>query len=143
MLDRRTFLWWRDALIAWTGTAVIMGSGLLFKGAPPGGRILWATACAVLAMVWGVWIAIRVVRRTDEFHLEASKFAWHWGGLAGIIVSAPVYVFVEAGGLHWIDPSRPSSKALGLALAMGYGLLLISQLVGFVAVNVWWKATRR
>ena len=143
MIERETRLWWRDALMAWIATGVIMGGGLLLRGAPPSTRILGTTACAGLAIVWGFWFAIRILRRADEFHLEASKFAWHWGGLAGVAVSAPIYVFVAVDGLHWIDPSTPTSKALGVAFGMGYGLLLVAQLVGFVAVNIWWKATRR
>lgn len=147
MPERGTLLWWRDALLAWGGAAAIMGAGLfLLKGdlsASPGGRILAGVGFAALAMGWGVWFAVRIVRRSDEFHMESSKFAWHWGGLAGLVVSAVAYVFVMMGGLHWLNPAAPAGRDLANAFAQGYGLAIVSQLIGFIVVFIWWKASKR
>jgi hypothetical protein len=114
-------------------------------GAAPGSgtHILATTASVLVATFWALGFAILAFRAEDEFSQQGSKFAWYWGAAGGIVASAPVYAFIGAGGLHWLDPAVPMSKALGEAFALGYGLVLGSQLVGVLAVSLWWKATRR
>jgi len=120
---------------------------LLLGPSPTGGvdgtRILAISACALFGTVWALIFAGLAFRSEDEFSQQGSKFAWYWGAVGGVVASAPIYVFVQAGGLHWLDPAIPISRPLGHAFALGYGLLLLSQLAGYVAVLSWWKATRR
>jgi len=145
----------RRSLRRWLFTAMAIAGALPLVVLPPllitpsgaenvdGTRILAISVCSLLGTVWALVFASLAFRAEDEFTQQGSKFAWYWGAMGGVVVSAPIYVFIQTGGLHWLDPAVPFSKALGRAFAMGYGLLLFSQLAGYVAVLSWWKATRR
>jgi hypothetical protein len=106
-------------------------------------RVVLFTLAAILAVGWGGWFARLSFLHFDEFLQEGSKFAWYWGGQLGILVSAPLYVFIGTGGLHWLDPSRPVGHELGLAFVLGYCVLLFPQALCFLGVYAWWKRTKR
>ncbi len=106
-------------------------------------RVVLTTLAAVLAVAWACWFARLSFIHFDEFLQEGSKFAWYWGGLLGIAVSAPLYVFIALGGLHWLDPARPVGLELFRAFVLGYCVLLFPQVLCFLGVYVWWKQTKR
>ena len=148
MVDRRTRAYWTYAMIAWVGATGLMVLPFVVLGRPTGdaiegGRILLTTGCAALAMAWCFGFAIQAFRNADEFQRESNKVAWMWGGLAGLAVSVIAYVFIMMGGLQWLDPSRSAGRDLGRAFGEGYGLAVFSQLVGFLVVLTWWKASKR
>lgn len=151
MIERHDRRAWAYALIAVGGAFAIMLLPVLILG--PGhpqrtvvidpARIVLTTASTVLAVAWGSWFTWLSFRRFDEFLREGSKFAWYWGGLLGIAVSAPLYVFIGLGGLHWLDPTRPVGLELLRAFILGYCILLFPQALCFLGVYVWWKRTKR
>ena len=110
---------------------------------PSAARILQLTIVMTLAVAWGVAFAILYFRNSDEFTQEGSRVAWYWGGVMGIAASAPVFTFVEAGGLHWLWPSTPVGPELARAFAMGYALPVVTQLAGFFIVAAWWQLSKR
>jgi len=106
-------------------------------------RVVLTTMAAILAVGWGSWFSRLSFIHFDEFLQEGSKFAWYWGGLLGIAVSAPLYVFIGLGGLHWLDPARPVGLELLHAFVLGYCVLLFPQALCFLGVYVWWKRMKR
>jgi len=147
MVDRRAKRWVFTAVAVLGALALMVLPNLIAGPAAAagaeGGHILRVTAAALLATVCGLGFTILAFRQEDEFVQQGSKYAWYWGAAGGVVASAPIYVFVRAGGLHWLDPAIPFSRELGKAFALGYGLLLVAQLLGFLAVLAFWKATRR
>jgi len=145
MIDRHDLRVWGYAGIALAGTLPLWVAPMLFiRQVPDGGpRILTATGCCIAAVVWGFAFATLGFRRADEYTRERSKIAWYWGGLLGIAATAPVYVFIAMGGLHWLDPARPIGPAYFRAFVTGYSLPILAQLLGFFGVYAWWKATKR
>ncbi|MFL5296993.1 MAG: hypothetical protein ACJ798_11490 [Phenylobacterium sp.] len=145
MFDRHNIRLWGFSGVALAGAIPLWIAPVLLIGRVPAGgtRIIFATVCCLLAVAWAMVFAALGFRRADEYFRERSKVAWYWGGLLGIGATAPVYVFIAMGGLHWLDPTRPAGPELFRAFVMGYSLPIIAQLLGFTAVYVWWKAARR
>lgn len=133
---------WREAAIGVGGALLLIAAPLaLFGPAQPdlsaGARILGWTVCIGAGVVWAMAFAIRIFAEADEYIRDRDKTAWLWGGLSGVAVSAPIYVFVMLGGLHWLDPTRPLGRDLGTAFSEGYGLLIVCQLAGYFAFAAW------
>ena len=145
MIQRRTVEVWKYAGIGMLGGMAICYLPFLIAFGPgfSGARVLAWTASSSAAMVWVFVYARLAFKRHDEFGREASKFAWYWGGTAGLAASMPLYVFIVLGGLHWIDPSRPVRVDLARAFVMGFGLPVLAQLAGFLAVLMWWRLAKR
>jgi hypothetical protein len=139
----------------WRQRAIALGGGLLFLAAPyvffgprqpdmsHGLRLLGWTGCITLGVIWVFAFGVRTFAGADEYLRDVDKTAWLWGGIGGLAISAPVFVFVTLGGLHWLDPARPFGPELGRAFALGYGLLVFSQLFGYLAVAAWRRWSRR
>lgn len=142
-MDRRTATIWTYGAVGLAGGIGLMVLPMALPGVSGPARILTWTATSALSVVWGFGLAWLLYRKGDEFEREASKFAWHWGGTAGLAISAPIYVFVMLGGLHWLDPNRPMGRDLARAFGEGYGLAIVAQLLGFLAAYAWWKAAKR
>ena len=151
MIEQRDRPAWAYALAGVGGAWVIMMFPLLILGRPHlhgpivinPTRVVLTTLASILAVTWGSWFARLSFIRFDEFLQEGSKFAWYWGGLLGIAVSAPLYVFIALGGLHWLDPARPVGPELFRAFVLGYCVLLFPQGLCFLGVYLWWKRTKR
>ncbi|WP_297694637.1 hypothetical protein [Phenylobacterium sp.] len=147
MLDRHNLRLWAYSGVAFIGAIPIMVAPhyLIGPGHPAGDplRIVVMTASAVAAVAWGFTFATLGFRHADEYIRERSKFAWYWGGLIGIAASAPVYAFVGLGGQHWLNPANPMGTQVFHAFALGYSLPILAQLLGFIGVYLWWKATKR
>jgi hypothetical protein len=110
-------------------------------------RVLLRTLTSTLAMAWTVTFAAISFRFTDEFKQQGSMFAWYWGGLIGVAVAAPIFVFIMAGGLallwHQSPLPKPAALASGRAFALGFFLPLACQFAGFFVVRAWWDASKR
>jgi hypothetical protein len=147
MMDRRNLKSWIFAFVAVAGALPILFlPNLLLAGPQPLGDqpvVFVKTVCTVAAIAWAAVFAVIGFRRAEEFSQERSKFAWYWGSMVGLVAGTPLLVFVGLGGLHW--PSRPGSAdtQLGHAFALGAGLVLFAQVLGFAVVSIWWRATRR
>ena len=96
------------------------------------------TGAYAAAMAWAAWFLWRYWRRLDEAAKEAQKFAWFVGSIAAIVLTAPVMMFFRLGALPLLAGVPP-----GVDFGLGYMLLALSQLVGFlVAWAGWWQAKR-
>jgi hypothetical protein len=127
----------------------MLGGGLVVKYLLPGapgdpGKILALTAITGVAMAWALWIGASCFRRLDEYHQAAGKFAWYWGGSAGMAASTVVWAFIGKGGLHWLDPADfPLGEDIFNAYTIGYMSALLPILAGFLAVRLWWRLAKR
>jgi hypothetical protein len=130
----------------WRQMAFGVGGALLLAAVPlvafgPGQpemsasvRLLGWSLSIVAAVAWAFAFAIRVFNRADEYLRDRDKTAWLWGGVAGVAVSAPVYGFAMLGGLGWLESPRD--------FALGYGLLLSSELAGYLVFGAWLRWRR-
>jgi len=148
MLERRQLITWAYVLAGVLGAWIIAAAPLIALGrpgpVPTPTHIVVATLAAMAAIIWAVVFATLVFRRLDEFQQAASKFAWYWGGSIGLAASLPVYAFIAAGGLHWLDPANfHLGGNLLRAFVIGYGLPVIFQLAGFLAARGWWQVAKR
>ena len=105
--------------------------------------VVVATISAAAAMAWALVFATLSFRSADEFLQQGSKVAWYWGGSIGLAATLPAYVFIGFGGLHMLAPSIPVRADLGWAFALGYGLPVVAQLIGFLVVAGWWRLAKR
>jgi hypothetical protein len=148
MPDRRSLARWGYMGAGVVGAAVIVYLPLLAwphrRGPPDPTWIVVVTVAAALAMAWVAGFAVLAFHRLDEFQRAASKFAWYWGGSLGLAVSAPIYLFILLGGLHWLDPAHFHLGAeLAVAFRLGYGLAVVSIMLGFIVALGVWRITRR
>jgi hypothetical protein len=96
------------------------------------------TAAYAAAMAWALWFTWRYWRRLDEAAREAQKFAWFFGSILALILTAPVMLFFRLGVLP-----LPHAAPSGVDFALGWVFLALCQLVGFlIAWAGWWWARR-
>ncbi|RZJ04330.1 MAG: hypothetical protein EON89_08240 [Brevundimonas sp.] len=98
-------------------------------------------AFALLVMAGSFWIGVLWMRSIDEAAREAHKWAWYWGGTAGMAVGgvlmllsaiprrAPLQVPLAFGGVP--DPA-------GYAATGAFGLMMIMTLGYSIAWAIWW-----
>ena len=147
-LPRRHSIW-LYMFAAAVGAALFVLAASLLVGPPQPGRppgptqVVGLTVAAAAVVAWAIWLSIRAFRDLDEFHREAGKFAWYWGGSLGLGVSLIGYVFLVTGGLHWLDAAAAAGPGPARAFRQGYLLALGSQVAGFLAVRLWWQAAKR
>ena len=144
---------WSFSLIAVVGALVIgfsarfvlLPSGQPFRPLDPPVALAFALA-AVAAWTWAGVFTWLYWRKLDEAAKEAQKFAWFFGGLLGLVVTAPVMVYLRLTGapfllamtadLSWRD--QP-----GVYVALGWISLALAELLGFLLVWAgWWWARR-
>jgi len=148
-MDRRTLVSWSYMAFGAVGALAIELTPVLILGRPQAHAPFNPGAVALLCLgvaggsAWMIIFATLGFRRLDEFVREASKFAWYWGSAVGIAVSAPIFVFVSMGGLHWVSPSVPAGAHLARAFQLGYTLPLFAQVGGFLAFRAWWALAKR
>lgn len=96
------------------------------------------TGAYAAAMAWALWFLWLYWRRLDEAAKEAQKFAWFVGSIAALLLTAPVMLFFRLGVLP-----LPHGAPVGVDFGLGYMLLALAQLAGFlVAWAGWWQAKR-
>ncbi len=149
MLERRTTVVLGLMSIAMVGALAILVLPLITLGstAPHHGlspsRILWTTAAVTVAVAWAYYFATLAHRRLDEFQRERTKTTAYWGVALGIALSAPIYIFIAMGGLHWVDPRVPVGKDLANAFVLGYALPVLGATLGWLVVETSWRLAKR
>jgi len=128
--------------VATIGSLVIwLALALSILGREPlhGATTAWMlTGAYVAAMAWAVWFVLRLWRRLDEAAREAQKFAWFWGSIAALLLTAPVMLFFRLDALQ-----LPHAQSPGLYFGLGWALLALAQCLCFlVAWAGWWQAKR-
>jgi hypothetical protein len=113
-------------------------------GALTPGWIVGCTVAAAVAIVWACVFATLAFRKLDEVERAASKFAWYWGGSIGFGASLPVFIFIYMGGLQWLDPAHfHHVPGLAVAFRLGYGLAVVSLMLGFFVGLAVWRIAKR
>lgn len=91
----------------------------------------------VLAAGLGLWACLKGPR-VDEMSLAGAKFAWLWGGFAGLALGLGLAVWsvLAGGGLGWpVTPGELRSFGLGVILIIG------TQMLAYLAILAgwWWR----
>ena len=96
------------------------------------------SAAYAAAMAWALGFIWLYWRKLDEAAKEAQKFAWFVGSIGATVLSAPLMLFIRLGGLP-----LPHTATPGVAFALGWAMLGVAQLIGFlIAWAGWWWAKR-
>lgn len=147
MLDRRSLQSLALNGVAAVGALAIMFSpDVLSLGHAPGeGPTTTARIIAVTAsLTWASAFAVGGFRRAEEFVQERSKFAWYWGSLIGLAIGVPLLALFLWGDTSGVMPlAGAGPRAVRTAFALGALAPVVAQLAGFVAVSLWWRATKR
>lgn len=127
MFEPRTLNVAAYAAVALGGGLVIEATPLLLvpRAASGLGSVIAFTGFILAAVTWSTFFAVKAHYRLDEFQRERAKGAVFWGVTVGIVASAPVYAFVEMGGIRRVAPAVAGGKPLAMAFASGYGLALV------------------
>jgi hypothetical protein len=92
------------------------------------------TAAYAAAMAWALGFTWLYWRKLDEAAKAAQKFAWFVGSIGALVLTAPIMLFFRLGAL-----SLPHGVTPGVAFGLGWTLLALSQLLGFlIAWAGWW-----
>ena len=102
---------------------------------------LWARGLLVAAVVGGGLVfTVRWWRLLDEVAREAHKFAWYWGGSAGMALGGLVAILIDGGRIAAPLFQGPTASDGFVAGAL---TVMIAQSIGyFVAWIGWWWARR-
>ncbi|MFN3513071.1 MAG: hypothetical protein ACK41C_08505 [Phenylobacterium sp.] len=125
---------------------LLLAGGLIgFLGRASGlnqGPIGAAVLTAAMILVVGP-IAIVYWRRLDEAQREAHKFAWYWGGSAGIVVVLLGFIALSSPGAQGFPADFLGAEEPRDLFAFGMVATLMAQVIGyFVAWIGWWIARR-
>jgi hypothetical protein len=127
------------------GGAVILAARLALGRLQPadGGtvHVLLPTAAPAVAIAWAYAFAVLAFRRLDEFQQEGAKFAWYWGGSAGLALSSVAYAFIGNGGLAWLNGHLGGAPLDGLKV--GYLLGVGGPAIGSIIARLCWQAAKR
>jgi hypothetical protein len=104
----------------------------------------WAlTGVYVVTIVWAIIFTWLYWRRLDETAKEAQKFAWFYGALGGLFLTAPAIVLIRLDGGEFLTALAPARAEPGAFFALGWLALVLAQAVGFFIVWAgWWRAKR-
>jgi hypothetical protein len=122
------------------GLAVGFISGLIETLGGSGTKALQASVLGI-GVVLGLLISIRWWRDADEAVREAHKWAWYWGGSAGIAVVVALFV-LSGWDLITLNIPPYGDGPDGMLLsgsALTLGLMLAGYLVAWAA---WWLRHR-
>jgi len=158
MFNQRTLRVMGYGLVGVIGAyAIILASLRVIWGPAAGalghdGRIIATTLATIVAVIWTAVFVRLMFLNTDEFGQEASRVAWYWGGALGLLVSLPIFVFIEYGGMTLLlshaavaaDHYTPAEGRARVAiLRLGFLIPVVTQTVGFLLVRGWWWLTKR
>jgi hypothetical protein len=124
------------------GSVLIWGLSaitILRHGALAQASTAWMLAAAyAAAMAWALGFLWPYWRRLDEAAREAQKFAWFVGSIGALLLSAPIMLFFRLGALP-----LPHGVPSGVYFGLGWALLALTQLLGFlIAWAGWWWSKR-
>ena len=140
-LHRNLLIGVGGAILIVLALAATLNGGFLNLSGPT--RILAGTAgMALLVLWWGVF-ALRIVRAQDEYQRWMERRSWYVGGLAGLLVSVPVFTFIGLGGPHWLGAAPDMGPAAKHAFADGYMLPVMLQVVGSTTYALWRRLAKR
>ena len=129
------------AIVIWFGAAAVLDS-IFGRHAPAAAPWLALAKAASLAWVAGVGWAV-AWPRLDEMAREVRKLSWFVGSTAAILVTAPIMLFCLLSGGGFLARFAIAHGAPGVYFAMGWGGLVIAQLLGALVARVgWWLAKR-
>jgi hypothetical protein len=101
-------------------------------------------AFAILLMGYSIFLAERVNRRLDEVQIAGQRFATTKGmmigtGVAALVMLLSMDALVDLA--NTIGPALGSSpdKPVKLGIVFGYMLVVVFQLLGTIAVSIWWE----
>jgi hypothetical protein len=101
---------------------------------------------AVAAWTWAGVFTWLYWRKLDEAAKEAQKFAWFFGGLLGVAVTAPVIVYLRLTGAPFLTAMTADLAwhgQPGVYVALGWISLALAEVLGFLLVWAgWWWARR-
>ena len=96
-------------------------------------------ALALAVVVAGIWAACGYWRNVDEAGRAAQKWAWFWGGQAGMALAILPLGLIAVGR----TPLDLSDTKPGTLLFYGAGVMVLAQLAGFFVAWAYWWARRR
>jgi len=96
-------------------------------------------ALALAVVVAGIWAACGYWRNVDEAGRAAQKWAWFWGGQAGMALAILPLGLIAVGR----TPLDLSDTKPGMLLFYGAGVMVLAQLAGFFVAWAYWWARRR
>ena len=143
---KRVILAGVGGLVALLALLFVVGAVIGFasaKGAidPKAGMPIVMGTFALLVMAGSFWIGVLWMRSIDEAAREAHKWAWYWGGTAGMalggvlmLLSAvprqtPIQVPLAFGGIP--DPA-------GYAATGAFALMILMTVSYSIAWAIWW-----
>ena len=112
----------------------------------------WATWFALFAAALAGFFVFThfYMRRLDEAAWEAQKFAWLWGGVAGIlagfavlVIPTPLRTLIGEALTAAAAEADTAAAGLGISFHLGALYILAAQMVGFFVVWVGWWVRRR
>lgn len=131
--------WLLAGLAFAVGLAVGLGGKVLgFAHGPVGAGLLSATMCvAATPLMIAYW------RHLDEAAREAHKFAWYWGGSAGLLAVVIAFSVLTAPGAEMITADFMGAERPRQLLAKGILATILAQVVGYTVAWVGWWIARR
>jgi hypothetical protein len=123
--------------MALTGVFMLLYAGSLTADLALDANLFWLTvifivATGACAVVWA--------RTLDEAKLNAHYVAWYWGGSAGLMVSALIFValtptLITPNGLDGLVPPAFAPFATNLSFGAGLVLGMFPAMIGYL---IWW-----
>ncbi|MFI4974320.1 MAG: hypothetical protein ACHP84_07280 [Caulobacterales bacterium] len=147
MVSSRKLAIWGYAGAGAAGALAIVIGGIVFIASrvdPHAPQRAWTmTAAYVAAVAWAAVFTTLYWRRLDEAAKEAQKFAWFFGSIGAMALSAPVIVFWRLSGAAFLAQVFGRAATPGAFFAMGWVSLALLQTVGFLFVWIgWWRVRR-
>ncbi len=122
------------------GAMLLLGAGLaafiqLVAGRVSPAIIGWGTGLLMAGL--GLWACLKGPR-VDELALAGVKFAWLWGGFAGLALGFGLFQWavLAGGGIAW-----PHAPAQQQAFAAGIIIVIGVQMLAYLAILAgwWWR----
>ena len=118
------------------------GIGSAFLSDLPGvGGLIGSGVFLIAVMAATLAVSIWWWRRLDEAAREAHKWAWYWGGSAGMVVGLAAILTLTT---RDVDLARflPADANPGDMIVGGMMSILLFQLVGYTLAWAWWWLAR-
>ena len=130
--------WVIGGLVAFLGFTAGLSAALRHVELPL--ILRWSIVALLIAA--GGWLTLVYWRAIDEAAKEAQKWAWLWGGSAGMAVSL-LLLIGAARGLFGLDAMIPPHEAPGQLMVLGAGVVVLGQVLGWLAAwALWWWRRR-
>lgn len=132
------------ALLFIAGAVIGYGSA---QGAidPQAGTPIIMGVTALLLMIGAFWLGVFWMRAIDEAAREAHKWAWYWGGTAGMAVGG-VFMLMSAIPREASIPfpllMSDTPDPAGYAASGAFALMMLMTLGYSIAWAVWWLRHR-